>query len=279
MGTNFLLGVGAQRSGSTWLYNYLTQHPQFQPGLFKEYHVFDSIYLPESETFINQFRTASLDNQTRRDQGLPFDSSAIERVDFIHNQDLYFDHFRALTKANPGKSLTGEITPLYSALPDEAFRTIREKLLACEFTPKVVFMMRDPVARAISAARLTLRRNPDLLNGEGESDYIKSVYSTTHFDLRGRYDRTIQNLESVFLPSELYFGFYENLFTEESMKELCNFLVIEYRAPNYMERINATDSSFRVPNSLRREITLHNLPVYQYLINKFGNEKIAKAWG
>ena len=38
----FLLGVGAQKAGTTWLHKYLTASPQMVRGYRKEYHVFDS---------------------------------------------------------------------------------------------------------------------------------------------------------------------------------------------------------------------------------------------
>jgi hypothetical protein len=45
----FLLGVGCQKGGTTWLYRYLTRSPQFVPGYRKEYHLFDSLYLESGD--------------------------------------------------------------------------------------------------------------------------------------------------------------------------------------------------------------------------------------
>jgi len=39
---NFLLGVGAQRCGTTWLHRYLGQHPAVCISPCKELHVFDA---------------------------------------------------------------------------------------------------------------------------------------------------------------------------------------------------------------------------------------------
>lgn len=45
-GKTFLLGVGAQKAGTTWLYDYLNDHPQTDMGLYKEYHLFDNLHVP-----------------------------------------------------------------------------------------------------------------------------------------------------------------------------------------------------------------------------------------
>ena len=279
MGVNFLLGVGAQRAGTSWTYNYVSENPQFQPGFFKEYHVFDSIYLPPALSYLDQYREDALQQEQRLELGLPTDSFAIDRLKFIQSPNLYFEHFSNLIRNGQGKNLTGETTPLYAALSAAAFSSIRENLLKASFTPKVVFMMRDPVARAISAARLMLRQDPSLDQGKGEVDFIRSVYPSIQFDLRARYDITIKNLEAVFKPEEIHFGFFENLFTEKSIRALCSFLELDYRVPNFSAKVNTTQSSTTVPSQLRQEITLHNLPVYEYVINKFGNDLVEKAWG
>ena len=39
----FLLGTGAQKGGTTWLYHHLKASPQFVSGYRKEYHVFDAM--------------------------------------------------------------------------------------------------------------------------------------------------------------------------------------------------------------------------------------------
>ena len=44
----FLLGTGCQKGGTTWLFRYLKESPQYVRGYLKEYHVFDALDL-ESE--------------------------------------------------------------------------------------------------------------------------------------------------------------------------------------------------------------------------------------
>ena len=45
----FVLGVGAQRGGTTWLSRFLNHSPQFERGYRKEYHVFDALDLARED--------------------------------------------------------------------------------------------------------------------------------------------------------------------------------------------------------------------------------------
>ena len=104
----FILGVGAQKAGTTWLHHYLSQQPFSDFGFRKEYHVF---YAVESKPggFFARARKSALaalqqDSQTEKA------SSAIRRMDFILNPDAYFDYFAARF-LNPDIQDHPEITP------------------------------------------------------------------------------------------------------------------------------------------------------------------------
>ncbi len=43
----FLLGLGAQKSGTTWLFDYLNGNSHAKFGIFKEYHVLDTNFFPQ----------------------------------------------------------------------------------------------------------------------------------------------------------------------------------------------------------------------------------------
>ena len=44
----FVLGVGAQKAGTTWLHEYLASLPEVDLGFMKEYHVFDQNYVRDT---------------------------------------------------------------------------------------------------------------------------------------------------------------------------------------------------------------------------------------
>jgi hypothetical protein len=42
-----MVGVGAQKAGTTWLFDYLGRHPDVAMSPIKELHYFDQIFRPE----------------------------------------------------------------------------------------------------------------------------------------------------------------------------------------------------------------------------------------
>ena len=42
----FILGLGFQKCGTSWLYRYLQQSEKFDGGELKEYHIWDAIDIP-----------------------------------------------------------------------------------------------------------------------------------------------------------------------------------------------------------------------------------------
>jgi hypothetical protein len=46
-GRKFMVGVGAQKAGTTWLFDYLGRHPDVAMSPIKELHYFDQIFRPE----------------------------------------------------------------------------------------------------------------------------------------------------------------------------------------------------------------------------------------
>jgi hypothetical protein len=137
-GPDFLC-IGAQKAGTTWLYQQLAAHPDFWMPPQKELHYFNERGHVPIQT-------------TPRQQ---------DERDF-----RFLEKFRALgTKAwldlpnygqlfaGKGSLLSGDMTPAYSMLPDEIIALV----LRCFPNLKVIFLARDPVERAWSQLSLGVR--------------------------------------------------------------------------------------------------------------------------
>ena len=96
--------VGAQRAGTTWLHNCLSEHPQVSLPAEKEVHFFDLHY----------------------DKGLAWYSEK-------------------LSASHKDSSIVGEITPNYYQFPN-AMERIKEQCPQA----KIIFIVREPVSRAVS---------------------------------------------------------------------------------------------------------------------------------
>ena len=269
----FLLGVGAQKAGTTWLHKYLRSHPEVDLGFMKEYHVFDQKYVldttPGSKQRIKNYLRSFLGS----------DSRSI-RNKFRRNHKHYFSYFRKLVDSSDQVFITGDITPSYAALPVKVLRYIKSSLEKNGFRVRVIFLMRDPVARCISANRMY--SSPRLLDSPGdaelEAELLAKKYQQTRFQIRTRYDKTIGNLEKVFNPDELYLGFYEELFSDKAISEICTFLELPFRPGNYEQVVHGSLVKSELPETVKSQVRNYYSEVYDFVLNRFGQDRVKKLW-
>lgn len=271
----FILGIGAQKSGTSWLYHYLKKHPNVNLGFMKEYHVFDALYLNNRKIRENilQWRINRVINDPKKPT-----IKDIMLLKFLGDLNVYFQYFRSLVDKNAEISVTGDITPSYAALDREAFADIRQQIIQHGFRPKVIFLLRDPVERCISLSRMLMRNSGVAPTESAEIEHLKQNYSTVDYVIRTRYDLTIKNVEAVFNTDEIHYEFYETLFMEKSIQAICSQLKIQYVKPDFEHQPNKSRTSNEIPTSLRVEITNFYTNVYAEIAKKFGEERIKSIW-
>jgi hypothetical protein len=111
-----------------------------------------------------------------------------------------------------------------------------------------------------------------------EISHLQLNYRTKPYQFRTRYDLTIQTIEQVFDEDEIHYAFYETLFTQQSIEELCRFLDMPYLPPDFRSHINVSRTVNRIPQELKVEISAFYKPVYAYLASRFGQEKMRNLW-
>ena len=269
----FLLGVGAQKAGTTWLHEYLASLPEVDLGFMKEYHVFDQNHVLDT----TPGRKKRFENYL--DSFFGSDSLSI-RHKFRRNHKHYFSYFRKLVDSPDQVFITGDITPSYAALPVKVLRYIKSSLEKNGFRVRVVFLMRDPVARCISANRMY--SSPRLLDSPGdaalEAELLAKKYQQTRFQIRTRYDQTINNLEQVFTSDELYLGFYEELFSDKAIAEICSFLELPFRPGKYEQVVHGSLVKSELPETIKSEVRSYYSQVYDFVLNRFGQDRVKKLW-
>ncbi len=236
----FILGIGAQKCGTSWLAHYLRNHPSVAMSAPKELHYFDTKWRPDiagpAPDFVREI---------------------------ISDGRPYFD-----TLARPiasGRPYFGEITPSYSVLPADAFAEIRH----LHPNTRVIFLMRDPVARFQSGL------GHDLARGR-RAGFDWAITAPRHAE-RTRYDRTIVNLLAAFSRDEVFFGFYETLFADSTMRNLCRFLGLEYLPADFATPRNKAKAHFALEAdqiAVAREVFD---PVYVFCRKMFG-DRVPAAW-
>ena len=196
--------VGAQKSGTTALAEFLADHPAIEIAANKEAHLFDDRYFDEKWT-----------TQEINERYAPLFT---ENQEFTESEDV----------------LRGEATPVYLYLPEIAQRLHR-------YNPdlKLIVLLRNPVERAYSqycmeSARgnerlpfwLALLLEPVRLFLDRNSMEDESSVRRHSYRDRGYYALQLRNLMQVFASSQLLILRTEDLRLnhEATMRRIFDFL-------------------------------------------------------
>jgi hypothetical protein len=276
----FLLGVGAMKAGTTWLHDYLAASPQCQPGVRKEYHVFDSLDLAKEPYLLHRVvekAHASLDEVAR---ARPTDPTYLVQAAMIADEELYFDYFTALFARDPATRLTLDITPGYALLSSERLAGIRSSFERRGVRAVAAYLLRDPVERIWSQVRMQKRRRPDNNPGTAE-ELVGQRYAEPAYAERTRYEATVQALDEAF--GELaHFAFYEELFdpatAATAIAGLSGLLGIDYRDPDLDARFNVSPRTAELPEATVREVAEHFRPTYEFVASRFPDRDLSRLW-
>jgi hypothetical protein len=134
------LCIGAQKGGTSWLYQQLAAHPDFWMPPIKELHYFDKLSRVKE-------RPAHRQRDAR-------DARFLERLQKLSEHSYIDLEQYAQLFAPKGSRLSGDISPTYSMLNDEVIERIVHYLPDA----KVIFLARDPVERAWSQLSMGVRR-------------------------------------------------------------------------------------------------------------------------
>ncbi len=245
----FLLGVGAQKAGTSWLHQQLHQRSDADFGFLKEYHIHDALTIPKLE----RFRHLNLQLTQPRSWLQP---RSWRRQRFFSDPRRYYNYFSWLLRRprRPGQSicLTGDITPSYAVLSAETFQGIHHQFQQRGIPVRPVFLLRDPIERIISSQRMKLRK-------QGQRDATTEVAALRQRvdkgqGLRSNYSQTLEALDQAFGLEHCFVGLFETLFEQDSYAALCKYLEITYQEPDWQQKVNVSATTNLIPDDLLAEL-------------------------
>ena len=230
MERTFILGVGAQKAGTTWLSDYVRSDGRFVSGPLgkKELHIWDMLDIPNVS---RKWRPIS--SCRTKDQVL---------LSVMREFPQYY--FRYFSEILGNGGLAADVTPSYAGLSTRRLRYINKNFKKHQVRVKLVFLMRDPVSRCVSAFNMNRRKvsvgevkegvRGDLDDDSSFLEYVKS----DHCRIRTSYGSTIQAITESFEPAQIGLFFYEKIFYERGLQELSDFLGTE----NLSDRLQAVSN-------------------------------------
>lgn len=293
----FLLGVGAQKAGTSWLYQYLRRHPQAALGADKEIGVFLSRHAAADWRPARTSRMRSLaadllaaaDRLTEGAEGGAGDLPPAQTEQMLARLETlalhlapqrFARHFRQILRRHPGARLVGDITPEYACLTGPQHRAIARDIAGLGLRLRVVYLLRDPVARCYSQLRMQDRnaraagtpRIPDAAARLAEAIHDPWVTRYT------RYEQTLPMLERVHGAENVHVALYEEFFCDAGLARLCAFLGIDPHPGDFAQRANASPQDVPPPAAAVAALRAHFAPTYDYCAARFGAGRIARAW-
>ena len=274
----YIVGIGAQKAGTSWLHRALSAHPQIAMSGLKELHFYDAHHgTPEMrwDETAQRERLAAAMRQTGDRPELLHNPAFRTRLDGLRFRQRMFDEPGMYAKyfqhlARETHRAFGEITPAYAALPLEGFRAMRD------FHPRirVIFLMRDPVSRLWSAFKHACRESSATPTVERFAEYVERPRPRARSDSAA----TLGKLERVFQPGEVWIGFYETLFCEASMDSLAEFIGVSRFEASFETRVNAAPRKTEpIPPQIRELALRHTTVSYRACVARF-QASIPDAW-
>ena len=243
----YLICVGATKAGTSWLFDHLAGHPDCHLRTVKELHYFDP---PESGLSRMQVR-ANLSEIARLTGRLS--NLGPEKAAHIHRRmaDMVawnavldgglddLDAYRGyLTEGLQAQRVVADVTPSYALLPVAGLR----RLLDIGADVRVLYLMRDPVARLWSHVRMLAAREAKPGQDVGALAGARMDRALSGEDLyfggRGDYKNCLERLRAVFSPGQLMTMFTEEVMTLPGVARLWTFLGIGSAPVDFKNRVH-----------------------------------------
>lgn len=275
MGT-FVLGLGCQKGGTTWLHDYLSHSPQFDPGFRKEYQVLNAHFgrgknwraLKEADAALERIREGTATRE---------DADWLRHAGFHADVGTYYDYFTELLRPD-GVRATGDITPAYAALGREQLAEVRRVFAERNIRTVAVFLLRDPAERIWSSIRMGHGRYEGVRAKGTPEELALRNFAAQHQAVRTRYDRTLAAMDAVFGPDEIVVEFYERLFDRDVLQRICARIGIDFHEPDFGHRVNVSKTKAELPVETAKKIADHYGVVYDAVAERFPDVDLDALW-
>ena len=282
--TQFVIGIGSQRAGSTLLHKVLDQCSPVYMNPIKELHYFDTMFGIRNENVLRIFSRNQLEREIER---------IVKANDYTFLNKRYknslranfllatkkVEHFNYIELFRPMANqheMLGEITPECMILPQEGIRKMREVVGE---SAKIILLARNPVKRFVSAFKLLINGMPNSAQLVFEEEMLKMLDEGGEWmrvqDALNDYQTALTNYKKEF-PHVLMLS-HDALFgsVEETAKNLSEFLGTEISLPIFQQlvgtKINALNETKDLSESTLATLENRYAENQNYLDQFFGH--------
>lgn len=275
-----MFGVGAAKSGTSWLYDYLAGHPDCHLRSIKELHFFDTREMGNRDWYLRDF-TRKAERLERR---IVTGGSNARTGQIVHLAELRLyarvldkgdtsGYLAFLTEGREEERVVGDITPGYGLLSEDTFR----EMAALHDDVRFVYVMRDPVERLWSHVRMIASRRA---RGDLQKQAARILEDVLAGDApqiadRGDYAGTITRLMAAVAPEKRFICTSEELFDKSGLARLCAFLGIKALKGQTERRVHG-GVEVAMTDTQRQRAVAWLRPQYDYVAANMG--ALPPAW-
>ena len=271
-----LFCAGSVKAGTSWLYDYLRDHPETYFRTIKEMQYFDRLAkgtLPGRIRKLDQ-EIAKFEQELEAGQAkwVPWVLRQIgDRAEYANvlrsGPEPTAGYLKYLTAGADDKLVAGEMTPEYGLLPVDRMQAVNA------LAPDVrwIFLMRDPVSRLWSHVRMLVRRAKVQDFAAACAVKFDEVLAGKAPDVveRGDYAAIHGRLVQAVAPEKRLAMFYEHLMSVEGVARVTRFLGLSDH-PATLDRVVHEGVAVDMPEALQQRARDWLRPQYAFVAATFG---------
>ena len=262
-----VIGLGAARTGTKWMSGYFAAHPDvLMPERLM--HFFDT-----DQQFNELYRsrlaraTAKMGGEKPGRDGKTSEKlkNLQDRVGMIGDPAKYIEFYRTRWSC---ERAFADITPSYCQLASEAY----ERMICIHSNVRFLFVMRNPIDRIWSDLRVRAQRDNTLSPYAALDERLSSSKSTWP----NPYRRALDNLEAVIPAHAARVFFFEELFKQESISSLCDFIGVR-RYPAEIDVPQNQADPYPLDRERRHLMYRKFAGVFEYVGQRYG-DRLPECW-
>lgn len=278
--------IGAQKAGTSWLYQALGQSRDCHLPYLKELHYFDALYTPGNRRAQDEMLMALdgvLDDLIAQPQGSPADPRKLIKAKYLADylkmhtgpRGSHDRYIRFLTQGWAGQALICDITPAYSILDRKAFAD-----MAGIGRAQFLFILRDPVERMWSAIRMAMSDRSGARGLDKDqfaglcADRVRRMQATGALGdkpaPRADYLRTLAELDHAVDDDRVHVAFFETLVGSGGLADLCARLGIAPPIGNGGDAVGVGRQA-EIPEETEQLLFDGLKPQYDGIMERFGD--------
>lgn len=284
---NFFLGIGPPKTGTTWLYKVLDQHPKIKLPLVKEIRYFWSMENLGKSNILNNLFDKHWHYEFKRKNSLPVLKGSLKQLlrfkkINIENSHWHFKYFfgsqndKWYESLFTNNGLSGDITPKYCELSESSILKIKELVP----NAKIIISLRDPIDREWSRVKMNLlrRRNKKSIEELDEKSIIQHFNDQAQH-LSNDYVKLIETWIKYFDKDQVLIFYYDELKQNPQllMDRICHFLDIETFELNNPKKKYNEGIIQEIPEKYRRILVDMNYGFIENLSIKYPS-KYSSEW-